>query len=624
MNNYHEENEILKKRISELESQNNDLNKILDTINDGSYLLDKNWDFTYLNSSAEKTVNKSKQELLGKNIWETFPEVKSHIFYKTYHEAMEQKKTISIEDYYPHLNKWFEVVMQPLNDKLLVSYVDITQIKMLESLSGNDDISFRFLAETIPQLVWTTDAEGWHDYFNQRWYDYTGMNLEETQGWGWSHLLHPDDRERTIEVWNNCLKTGTSYEIEYRFKDKNGYYRWFIGAALPLKDENGEIIRWFGTCTDIHYQKIMESKNNQLLKQLELEKNKLNNIFINAPAGIALFNGSKHEFEFINELYAKIIKNSDVIGKTINDIFSGTEYNNVEEIFKRIYSDEQLHISYEVPVYIDDNSSESYFNFVYQPYFNQENEIAGISIFAFDVTEQVISRKKIEQITKALEASNKSLEQFASVASHDLKAPLRVIIGYSNLLNRKYKDIIDNEGNDFINFIADSAKRLDNLINDLLEHSKITREKKDYIPINLNNIVAIVLSNLKPFILENDAKIIYSDLPTLAVNENQMISLFQNLIDNAIKYRSEQPPIINISAEKDHNEWHFSIADNGLGFNKVYSDKVFEIFQRLHSDQKGTGIGLASVKKIVELHGGKIWVESEEGKGSIFHFILPE
>jgi PAS domain S-box-containing protein len=231
-----------------------------------------------------------------------------------------------------------------------------------------------------------------------------------------------------------------------------------------------------------------------------------------------------------------------------------------------------------------------------------------------------------KRVQEELERSNKELEQFAYVASHDLQEPLRMISSFTQLLARRYKDKLDAEANEFIDYAVDGANRMQRLINDLLIYSRVGSKGKPFAATDLNTIMGQVLVILNPVIEENHAIITNNELPTASVDESQMVQLFQNLIGNAIKFRSMEPPLIHVSVNENDREWTFGIKDNGIGIDLQYKERIFGVFQRLHSKEEypGTGIGLAICKKIVERHGGRIWIESTPGKGSAFYFTLPK
>jgi light-regulated signal transduction histidine kinase (bacteriophytochrome) len=224
-----------------------------------------------------------------------------------------------------------------------------------------------------------------------------------------------------------------------------------------------------------------------------------------------------------------------------------------------------------------------------------------------------------------LKRSNSELEQFAYVASHDLQEPLRMISSFLQLLQMRYSGQLDSDADEFINFAVEGAKRMQNLIQDLLAYSRVTTKGNEFKDIKMEEALEQALVNLKMSIEENNANITHDPLPIITADYSQMIQLLQNLIGNSIKYRSDKIPEIHISAQEKDNDWIFSVEDNGIGIDPQYSDQVFQIFKRLHTNEeyKGTGIGLAITKRIIERHSGRIWVESELGKGSKFYFTIP-
>ena len=233
--------------------------------------------------------------------------------------------------------------------------------------------------------------------------------------------------------------------------------------------------------------------------------------------------------------------------------------------------------------------------------------------------------EKVKERTKDLEQSNKELEQFAYITSHDLREPLRMITSFLQLLEKRYNDQLDKNAHEFIGFAVDGAKRLDAMTNDLLQYSKITNKKRETIPVNFEHVLEHALTNLKVQIEENNAIITHDPLPRIVGDEELKVQLFQNIIGNAIKYRSNETPKIHISATKEKNQYLFSIKDNGIGMSPKHLEKIFTIFQRLHTHEEyeGTGIGLAIAQKIVNQPGGEIWAESDVGKGSTFYFTIP-
>jgi PAS domain S-box-containing protein len=254
-----------------------------------------------------------------------------------------------------------------------------------------------------------------------------------------------------------------------------------------------------------------------------------------------------------------------------------------------------------------------------------DGEIAGSVGVMADITERRRAEDELKRTMAELEHSNEELEWFAYVASHDLQEPLRAVTSYVELLAENYKGKLDADADDFIAFAVDGAAHMRLLIEDLLAYSRVRSRSEPFEPTDCAAVLGQALSNLQASIEENGAVVTHDSLPTVVADESQLVQLFQNLISNAVKFRAEEPPRVHIAASQGGNEWVFSIRDNGIGIPSEYADRIFVAFQRLHSQRAypGTGIGMAICKKIVERHGGRIWMESDPGKGSTFYFTIP-
>ncbi|MGZ5051614.1 MAG: protoglobin domain-containing protein [Methylobacter sp.] len=244
-----------------------------------------------------------------------------------------------------------------------------------------------------------------------------------------------------------------------------------------------------------------------------------------------------------------------------------------------------------------------------------------------DISAFRAAQKALAKRTEELARSNKELEQFAYVASHDLQEPLRMVASFTQLLSRRYRDKLDSDADEFIHYAVDGATRMQTLINDLLAYSRIGSRIRPFEPVDLSNVLKRALANLHIAIEESGAQISYDELPTVRGDITQLTQLFQNLIGNAVKFRREQAPEIRISVlEDDDDYWRIAVRDNGIGIAPEFFERIFVIFQRLHNKEEypGTGIGLSICKKIVERHGGQIRVDSERGQGATFTFTLPK
>jgi len=261
------------------------------------------------------------------------------------------------------------------------------------------------------------------------------------------------------------------------------------------------------------------------------------------------------------------------------------------------------------------------------PYRDADQKTIGTMGVARDITERKRSEERLVKTARELKRSNDELQQFAYVASHDLQEPLRRVASFTELLAKRYKGRLDSDADEFIDFAVDGCNRMQGLIRDLLAYSRAGASGKALHRCPSEDALNNALVNLRAAIEESGAVVTHDPLPAIWTDDKQLTQVFQNLIGNAVKYRSAEVPCVHISATKNQSgEWIFSVRDNGLGIDPRYFERIFILFQRLHgqTEFEGTGIGLAICRKIVERLGGRIWVESEAGKGSTFHFALPE
>jgi PAS domain S-box-containing protein len=378
---------------------------------------------------------------------------------------------------------------------------DITSQKELQQVIKESEEKFRQLADLVPQIIWTGNPDGYIDYYNRRWYEYTGFEVDEYGDLSWVPKIHPDDVTFVLENWYQSVQSGNFYQTEFRLKNGNtGEYRWFLSKAVPIKEKTGVISKWFGTCTDIHEQKTITEK-----------------------------------LEFL-----------------------------------------------------------------------------------------------VADRTKELQRSNEDLQQFAHVASHDLKEPVRKIKTFVGRLEDHLQDQLDEPASKYIGRINVAAERMFNMIDGVLAYSKINADSQKTALVDLNEVIKNIETDLEVSLQRTGGKIYHDNLPVLEGASVLLYQLFYNLINNSIKFAKEgTPPEIKISSEKiiklDKNWVVITLEDNGIGFDESQAERIFETFTRLNSKDsyEGTGLGLSLCKKIAERHGGTISADGTVGKGAVFVITLP-
>ena len=358
----------------------------------------------------------------------------------------------------------------------------------------------------------------------------------------------------------------------------------------------------------------------QLSEQALKESEERLRIFIeNTPSAIAMFDNQMRYLAVSKRWLTDYNLKTNIIGRSHYEVFPAPD--SWQAIHLRCLAG-AIEKCDEVPFPHADGTTD-WVRWEVHPWYKRPQEVGGIIMFTEVITERVKVQHQLLQLNQELMRSNSELEQFAYVASHDLREPLRKMQSYTELLAQRCDGKLDAKASKYMASIVNASSRMQELISDLLSYSRVGRGELVVEPTNLNQVLERVLDTLRVSINKNNAEVTVEQLPTVSAHPRQMEQLFQNLIANAIKFRGEAAPVVEVTA-KLQDQWVICVADNGIGIDPKYTERVFAIFQRLHGRGKyeGTGIGLAICKKIIERHGGKIWVESEPGKGTAFYFTL--
>jgi PAS domain S-box-containing protein len=357
-----------------------------------------------------------------------------------------------------------------------------------------------------------------------------------------------------------------------------------------------------------------------MAREIKQSKELFRILFYRSPIGTYIIQNG--HFRLVNRQLAYILgyEEDELIGRPSLSFVLAEDRDAVRENAVRMLKGE-CSLGYEFRVVNKQAKIKWVMETVVPIYYRRKRATLGCLI---DVTERKQMEERLKQITAELQYSNTELEQFAYVISHDLQEPLRMVSSYTQLLAKRYSDKLDNDADEFIAYAVDGTKRMQSLLHDLLEYSRVGTRGKPFSLVNCQHIIEQAIANLKIAIEECGASVSYDVLPTIMGDEGQLVRLFQNLIGNAIKFRREEAPQVHISAKRMNNIVTFSVKDNGIGIDPQHSQSIFEILRRLHTIEEypGTGMGLAICKKIVERHGGHISVQSQPGQGSTFYFSV--
>jgi PAS domain S-box-containing protein len=503
---------------------------------------------------------------------------------------------------------------------VLLSLKDITETKQTQEALRQSEELYATMANSSQVGIYIVQ-DGKFVFVNPQFQKDTGFSADELVGTDSLGIVHPDDRETVRENAAKMLKGELNSPYEYRAINRSGRTRVVVERVASIRYE-GKLAS-MGCYMDITERKRME-------ESLRQSEERFRSVLDNSLDMIYSLNLQTDRYEYVSPASERILGYSpeEVIRRSLEKSRATIHPEDVqmldENVIKLIASKgaNASRIRYRVKHkelgyrWMSDSRSVIY---------DEENAPLSIVGSMRDITERKDTEEKLNQLMAELARSNTELERFAYVASHDLQEPLRMVASYTQLLARRYRGKLDADADEFIGYAVDGATRMQQLINALLDYSRVGTRGKPFKATDCEAVFSNAVANLNAAIKETDAVVEHDPLPTVVADAIQMVQLFQNLIGNAVKFHSEKKPEVHIGAERNGTEWIFSVRDNGIGIDPQYFDRIFVIFHRLHSrgEYPGTGIGLAICKKIIERHKGRIWVESQPGKGATFYFTIP-
>ena len=478
---------------------------------------------------------------------------------------------------------------------------------------------YRTLAEAAPDIIFVLARDGRVEYLNDVAAVQFKRTVDEMVGRFVTELFPPNVAMEQLNGVLNVFKTGKPYAAESKvlFPDAE---RWFNTILVPIRDEDGSVISVLGVSRDMTARRQIEDELFQSRQMLQL-------ILDNIPQRVFWKNrdlfylGANQPFlrdaglETLEQVLG--IDDFGLHWKASADVYRADDHEVIDSGIPKVDYEESL---------ITKDGEMEWLRTSKIPLRDREGQIFGVLGTYEDITGLKRAETLLAERNQELIRSNADLEQFAYIASHDLQEPLRMVASFAQLFARRYQGTLDERGEKYLTYIVDGAYRMQQLIDDLLKYSRVGTRAKTFVTLDCSQVVAQVLHNLQVTVRETGANVVVEALPTIQADETQILQLFQNLVANAIKFHREAAPEVRIWAERDGAAWRFGVADNGIGIEPQYEERVFVIFQRLHSREEypGTGIGLAVCKKIVQRHGGRIWFESTPGVGTTFFFIIPD
>lgn len=511
---------------------------------------------------------------------------------------------------------------------------DITKRKQTEEALIESEIKYRTIFEHTGTAIVIIEEDTTLSLVNTEFERLSGFKKEDVENKiKWTDLVFKDDI-KVMDEYHKLRRVDPNLvpeSYEFRFVDKYN----------NIKNVLVNVVIFPGTKKSLaSLLDITQLKNNE--KAVKEQYHFLQHLIDTIPYPI-FYKDVNFTYVGCNKIFEETmgLSKDEIVGKTVYDISPRDLADTYNKRDRELMENGSIQV-YEAQVeYADGSRHNVIFN--KSIFRDLEGNIAGLIGIMVDITERIKAEEELreshnnlelkvkerthelEEVIDEFKRSNKELKEFAHVASHDLREPLRMITTFLQLLEIRYQDQLDDDANEFIGYAVNGAKRLDEKIKDLLKYSQVSRKEIEYGKVNCEKVLEETLINLTFPIEESNAIIIHDPLPVIRGNEKLMVQLFQNIIGNAIKYRREETPKIHISATQEDNHYLFSIRDNGIGIDSNHLERIFTIFQRLHTDEEyeGTGIGLAIAQKIVEQMRGEIWAESELGKGSTFYFTVP-
>lgn len=520
--------------------------------------------------------------------------------------------------------RWFSMTVHPLegsdSGRVVISHRDITERKLAEDALHQSENRLKDFMNNAKDLIQMVNCDGHFLFVNNEWTRTLGYSEEESKTMCFMDIVHPDQLTHCQDIFKEVISGKSIPLVETVFIARDGR-EIMVEGSVNCRFVNGEPV-----ATRAIFRNVTDKKNAE--DALRLSEGRLRGVTDTARDAIVMID-EKGDISFWNPAAERMFGYSqeEATGQNLHRLLAPAEFLEAHgkafASFQKTGEGDAVGKTLELAAMHKNGDR-----------FPIELSLAarrlprgwGAVGIIRDITERNKAREQLRQAMDDLERSNKELEEFAYVASHDLKEPLRMVVSYMQLLERRYKGQLDEKADKFIGYAVDGAMRMQKLISALLEYSRVGRVNSNFETVDCNALIERIAGDLSAAVSEKNARITYSHLPEVEAAPALLGQLLQNLVANGLKYCTDPAPHVHVSAERGHGEWVFSVSDNGIGIPPEHHERIFKIFQRLHTrdEFQGTGIGLSVCKKAVEYHHGRIWVESGHGQGSTFFFTIPD
>jgi two-component system CheB/CheR fusion protein len=630
------------------------------------WIKDEAGHYRYLNKSYRTHFGIEDTAWQGKTDADLWPAPLAQKFQVDDQAILASSHTSETEEQVPETNgrySWWRLVKFVIRDVTGQRFIggiglNVTSQKQAEQALRLSESRYRQVTESLPQLVWTCTADGSCDYVGPQWIHYTGHADKQQLGDRWLEQVHPDDYQRTRDQWYTAVQQGTHFEIEYRIRRYDGCYRWFHALSVPVRDAQGQIIKWFGTSTDI-------DENRQAQLALQAREQLLQLFISRAPAALAMFDRN-FCYLAVSQRWLDdygLTDREQILGRSHYDLFPeiGEEW---KQVYQRAFAGAT--IKNDEDCFRRANGQEQWLRWEVLPWYSSDDQIGGILIFAEEITAAVQARKKMEQLTveleqrvtartaeleqekRALQASKEALAEaklkaeaanqakstFLATMSHEIRTPLNAIVGTSYMLRRSH---LDAEQQVLLATIESASHHLLAQINDILDLAKIEAGEinLEQVPFDLASLFASIASLFKPAVEAKGLQLILPDLLSIAVpplvgDSHKLQQLLTNLLSNAVKFTLHgtiQVDLMVVERTETMITLCFTVSDTGIGITPEIMPQLFQPFVQGNSSTTrlygGTGLGLSLVQRIVNCMGGSVDVESVPGQGSQFRLQVP-